>query len=69
MTGKVINLFEHIRGDRKEAHAAVMRAIERPLPVPQQGAPAVSREYFANWFLEGLWLEGFKVVRCPEEGE
>jgi hypothetical protein len=67
MSAKVINIFAHMKGERQEVHNAVMRTFERPFD-EDKNRDSLTKEYMASWFVLGLWMEGYKIVRCDDGG-
>jgi hypothetical protein len=64
MSAKVIKMLEFLTRN-SPAHQAYIRALNRPMAVPLDGN--LSDEYFANWLIEGLAIEGFKTVPIDEK--
>lgn len=64
MSNNVVNMLEYLRKN-SDSHAAVARVLARPMAIPADGK--LTDDYVANWFIDGLWMEGFQIVKIPDE--
>lgn len=70
MAAQVISLLRHLIQERDhDAYYAVFRAFKRPYPFPTDADHPPTDEQIVTWFIESLWLEGFRVVKGSEEDD
>jgi hypothetical protein len=64
MSDKVVNFFNHVKDKDGEQRGAIKRVLLRPFPHPRELA---TEDQMVSWFLEGLWLEGYSIVRTGDD--